>query len=119
MFWFGKDGAGSVQANLDRWGAQIDGKEAKPQSLKMPKGWTATMIEKVGTYVAEISPGSPQRHDKAGYRLLGCVLETPGGPLYARMVGPEKLVDGQRAAFQQWIQSFEELKPKTPAPEKK
>lgn len=116
VLWFGKNGAGTVEANLIRWSEQIDGKEGTRSTPKPGKGLKATMIEKSGTYVAEITPGSRQRHEKPGYRLIGCILETPDGPLYIRIVGPEATVAAERRTILAWIEGFETGKPPDPPP---
>mgnify|MGYP006990007294 CR=1 FL=1 len=115
LLWLGKEGAGTVEANLSHWGAQLEGKDPKPSKLAVGQGFQATLLDKSGTYVAEVSPGSPHRHSKPNYRLLACVLETPSGPLYMRLVGPEKVIEAERPAALAWLKSFEP-KVATPKP---
>jgi hypothetical protein len=76
------------------------------ETLSPAEGFKASLVEIGGRYVAAVRPGAPEKHDKPGWKLLGCVLETPGGPLYLKLVGPEATVTAAREDFRTWIKSF-------------
>ena len=40
------------------------------------------------------------------YRMLGGVVETPGGPWFAKLVGPEKAVAHWEKSFYEFMNSF-------------
>lgn len=107
VYWFGKSGAGDLMANLDRWKKQIKTEsEPKPTKIAIAKGITAHLIDARGTYVAPVRPGAPERNNQPKSRLLAAVVETPGGPLYVKCVGLEKVLDAHDKAFTTWLKSF-------------
>jgi hypothetical protein len=94
--YFGGQG-GTVQANFDRWltqMAQPDGRAskdvAKTSTLKA-NGLTLTIMDLPGTFVAEVAPGSSERHNKPGFHLKAAVIEGKG-PFFVRLVGPARTV---------------------------
>lgn len=107
VYWFGRNGAGDLMANLDRWKKQIKTEvEPKPKKIAISKGITAHLIDARGTYVAPVRPGSPERNNKPKSRLLAAVVETPGGPLYVKAVGAAAVLDAHDKAFMAWLKSF-------------
>ena len=98
VYYFGGTG-GSVQANLDRWIGQMtqpnggpSKDNAKTTTLASTAGLKITLVDVSGTYVAEVTPGSAERFNKAGFRQLAAVIETPSGPHFVKVVGPAKTV---------------------------
>ena len=105
VYFFGGQG-GTVQANLDRWlgqMAQPDGKAskdvAKTTELVSKSGLKTTLLEVTGTYIAELSPGSPEHFNKPGFRLRAAVIDTPDGPYFVKLTGPA-------ATVTKWDDSF-------------
>ena len=110
VYFFGGQG-GSVQANLDRWlgqMAQPDGRPSKAvattETLTV-NGMKITVLDVSGTYVAEMAPGSPTRHNKPGFRLKAAVVETGGGPYFVKLTGPAKTVERWNTAFAAFLKS--------------
>ena len=70
-------GAGSVDANIERWAGQFKGaNDAPPKPLsKVVKGQNTevTHVEISGRYVAPLMPGSRETVDKPNYKLF-CTL---------------------------------------------
>jgi hypothetical protein len=98
VYYFGGQG-GSVQANLDRWIGQMtqpDGRAskeiAKTSTLVSAGGLKVTVIDVPGTYVAEVTPGSTERHNKPGFHLRAAVIESTEGPYFVKITGPAKTV---------------------------
>jgi len=98
VYFFGGTG-GNVQANMDRWlgqMAQPGGKSskevAKTTMLTSTSGLKISVLDVSGTYVAEITPGSPEKFNKPGFRQCAAYIETPGGPYFAKLVGPAATV---------------------------
>ena len=111
VYYFGGQG-GSVDANIQRWVGQIqqaDGKlpsgAAKKQSRTV-NGLPVTLVDVSGTYLAEMSPGAANRNNKPHFRLRAGVVETPKGPYFIKLTGPEKTVTKWDRAFDQFVSSF-------------
>ena len=112
VYHFGSQGGGGVQANLDRWIGQMmqpDGRPskdvAKASSMKSNE-LTLSLIDLPGTYVAERTPGSAERHNKPGFRLRAAVIEGKGGPYYVKLVGPAATVARWDASVQAFLKSL-------------
>ncbi len=112
LYYFGQNQGGSTAANIERWASQIkqaDGstaKDAREERLEV-NGLKVTTVDLSGTYVAETAPGSGSFHNQPGYRLRAAVVETPNGPYFVKLVGPEKTVAQWNEAFAAYIKSFE------------
>ncbi|MAG54933.1 MAG: hypothetical protein CMJ83_01450 [Planctomycetes bacterium] len=120
VYWFGTKGAGSVEANLDRWQKQIQSdQKAKTEKHKIGPGLKATVLDKSGTYVAPLRPGVRERHEKKDQSFFGAIIETLDGPLYVKIVGPTKVVAGARKDVMGWIKSFKYEGSKKPPQEPK
>ena len=99
-------GAGSAQANVDRWQKQFkDPAGATPRS-RAPRSRAAntdvTRVEVAGTYTDSFSKAGPQ----AGYRLLGAIVESPGAGYFLKLTGPDKTVLAAEKDFDQLIASM-------------
>jgi hypothetical protein len=103
-------GAGSVDANIKRWQAQFETKAGKPPEVttekRKGKNVDVTFVEVAGTYVAAVSPGSDQKHNKPEYHLLGAIVETPTIAYFLKMVGPDRTVKAAKPAFDDLIKSM-------------
>src|SRR6185369_8971018 len=108
LYYFGGQG-GSTTANVERWISQMkqaEGNAAKQESLEV-NGLKVTTVDVAGTYVAETAPGSGTFHNNPGYRLRAAVVETPNGPYFVKLVGPEKTVARWNDSFLSYVKSFE------------
>ena len=111
VYFFGA-GAGTVDANIDRWIGQIqqpDGsstKDAARRSTQTVNGLTITMVDASGTYVAEMRPGATEHFNKPGFRLRAAVVDTPRGPYYVKMTGPARTIGAADAALTAFLASL-------------
>ena len=112
VFFFAGQG-GTVQANLDRWITQMeqpDGRAskdlAKTSALKTKSGLAVTLVDVPGTYVAEIKPGSGQRHNKPNFHLRAAVVESKDGPYFVKLTGPAKTLARWDESFMTFLQSL-------------
>lgn len=101
--YFGVDGAGSVDDNVDRWLGQFQqagGKSskdvAKIEKLKVA-GHEATLVLVSGRYVTTTMPGGGDPIDRADQALIAAIVGSPKGPYYWKLVGPKQTVDAQAA----------------------
>lgn len=111
VFHFGAGLGGSVEANLDRWVAQIaqpDGTDSHARTKidhREVRRMPVTILDVSGTYVASSMPGAPVHGDQSGFRMLAAVVESPAGPWFVKLVGPARTVEKWEAAFGEYVDS--------------
>jgi len=111
VYYFGGQG-GSVEANIERWVGQMQQADGKPSTavarkeIRTINGLKVTLVDVDGTYVAETAPGAGARHNKPHFRLRAGVVETPKGPYFIKLTGPEKTVTRWNRAYDQFVGSM-------------
>ena len=82
-FFFGAGQGGGVEANIQRWRGQIRGPDGRPASAEIAEqtigGSRMTTVDTSGTYSGAGGPMAATHRALARYRLLGAVIEGPGG----------------------------------------
>ena len=79
IFYFGRAGGGSTEANIDRWISQFEGasrETAKITKLETTGKLKATLVDLSGTFIAETRPGSGDRVNDPDTRMIAAILET-------------------------------------------
>lgn len=110
VYYFGGSG-GTVEANIERWLGQMQQPDGKPSSAVATRqsrtinGLKVTLVDVGGTYVAEVTPGSAQRHNSPNFRLRAAVIETANGPYFIKLTGPAKTVASAEKAYEQFLSS--------------
>ena len=110
IFNFGGEG-GTVELNLERWTNQMLQPNDRPSadvattSRFEMGGMQVTLLDVPGIFAAEVLPGSRMRYYKPGFRLKAAVVETPDGPLFFKLTGPEATVTRWEPAFTALIDS--------------
>lgn len=110
VYFFGMGGGGSIQANIDRWRGQFqrNGKEAESKVDKRSiHGLTVTTIESSGEYTGMGGPNVQTPTAVHNYRLLGAIVEGPGGNVFIKFTGPDKTVEANRKQFEALLSSFQ------------
>ena len=111
VYYFGGSG-GTVDANIERWLGQMQQPDGKPSSAVAKRGTRTinglkvTLVDVGGTYVAEMTPGSAQRHNSPNFRLRAAVVETPNGPYFIKLTGPAKTVAASETSFEAFLSSL-------------
>ena len=111
VYYFGGSG-GSVDANIQRWIAQIEQADGRPSSAVAKKesrqvnGLTVSLVDLSGTYTAETAPGSAAHHNKPHFRMRAGVVDTPRGPYFIKLTGPEQTIAKWDGAFNQFVGSL-------------
>lgn len=112
IYYFGPDGPGDAQTNIDRWIGQFVNAAGEPprdsavsETLSV-NGLTVHTVDVSGRYVAEAMPGSGQHLDKPNQRLIAAVIDAPAGPYYLKVLGPQALIDAQEADILTMIRSL-------------
>jgi hypothetical protein len=111
VYFFGAGQGGSVEANIDRWQGQFRGADGKPATAKIlrrttNRGIAVTTIDTSGDYSGLGGPLSSGQ-SVPGYRLLGAVVEAPGGNIFVKFTGPAKTIAANQAQFEQLLTSFQ------------
>jgi hypothetical protein len=112
VFFFGRGQGGSVQDNIDRWRGQIVGADGKPAAAKIDKrqarGLAITLVDSSGGYTGMGGPMAGNTRAVSGYRLLGAVVEGPGGNnIFVKFTGPAKTVAANQKQFEGLLASFQ------------
>jgi hypothetical protein len=101
VFYFGPGGGGGVDANIRRWIDQMEpapGSAPKPQIFETSTGFRITMIDVAGT-IKPSTMGAGPTTAQSGARLLGAVVEGPGGPWFFKATGPDATIMSGHDAF--------------------
>ncbi|ATB29320.1 hypothetical protein [Melittangium boletus] len=111
VFYFGPGQGGDVDANVKRWVGQFqkpDGTAVTDKETRTKKetlnGLSITTVDVKGTYTGGgpmMGPSSP----KPGSRLLGAIVEGPEGPLFFKLTGSERTVNGAEKGFRKLVES--------------
>ncbi len=103
-------GAGTVEANVQRWRSQFKDADGNPPRIesKVVKGKNVdvTRVETAGHYYPSQFPGRPKEPDRPNYRLLGAIVQTPETGYFVKMTGPDKTMQAVRGDFDQLIASM-------------
>lgn len=106
VYFFGAGQGGSVEANIDRWKGQMRGPAAQT-GKRTVRGIPVTTIDASGEYSGAGGPMAKEKSLKPDFRLLGAVVEGPGGNLFVKFTGPAKVVAANQKKFEQLLASFE------------
>ena len=108
---FGPGQGGGIDANVDRWKGQVLGADGAPAAAKIDKragkGVTITRVDASGTYTGMGGPMNPGAKPVAGYRLIGAIVEGPGGNVFFKLTGPAKTIAAQEKHFDQMLSSIQ------------
>lgn len=109
--YFGAGQGGSVDANIERWRGQVLGADGKPATAKIDKrtagGVAITRIDASGTYTGMGGPMMGGAKPVAGYRLVGAIVEGPGGNVFFKLTGPAKTIAAHEKNFEQLLSSIQ------------
>lgn len=109
--YFGPGQGGGVEANIERWRGQVLGADGKPAAAKIDKRSARTIpittIDASGMYTGMGGPMSGGSKPVAGYRLIGAIVEGPGGSVFFKLTGPAKTIAAQQKQFEQLLASIQ------------
>ena len=108
---FGAGQGGGVEANIERWRGQVLGTDGKPAVAKIDKrsgrGVPTTVVDASGTYTGMGGPMTAGAKPVPGYRLMGAIVEGPGGSVFFKLTGPAKTIAAQQKNFEQLLASIQ------------
>ena len=109
--YFGPGQGGGVDANIERWKGQMQGPDGKPAPATVEKrtvrGVPIVVIDSSGAYTGMGGPVVSSAKPVPGYRLLGAIVEGPGGTLFFKLTGPAKTIAGHAKNFNQLLASIQ------------
>lgn len=97
-FYFGPGQGGGLEANIDRWLAQIGATQPERRESFDAAGLKITWIEAKGT-LQPSNMGMGPTTAQPNSILLGGVVEGPGGPWFFKATGPAATLEAARADF--------------------
>jgi hypothetical protein len=111
VYFFGAGQGGSLDANIERWKSQFSDAGGKPAVAKVAKrtvrGLPITTIDVSGNYSGLAGPATSAPRAAAGYRLLGAIVEAPGGNVFIKLTGPAKTIAANQQKFEQLLASVQ------------
>jgi hypothetical protein len=113
VYYFGEGGAGTVDANLERWFGQFtqpDGRATRDVATiehAQFAGQDATVVSVAGHYHAAAMPGGAEVIDKDDQALLAAIVGSPAGPYFFKLVGARATVDANAAGFRAMLASLQ------------
>jgi hypothetical protein len=111
IYFFGAGEGGGVEANIERWHGQFRAPGGGMANANVQKwnvhGLKATTIDVSGDYSGMGSPMAAQKTIQHNYRLLGAIVEGPGGNVFIKFTGPTKTVAANRQKFDALLNSFQ------------
>jgi hypothetical protein len=98
---------GGVQANITRWIGQFETTDGAPnQKSETINGLQVTTVDVSGTFKGGGPMMGQSSGPKAGYRLLGAIVEGPEGDVFFKLTGPAKTVAAAHDDFKAMLKSL-------------
>jgi hypothetical protein len=98
---------GGVEANINRWIGQFEKTDGSPNQKKETiNGLPVTTVDVSGTFKGGGPMMGQSGGPKAGYRLLGAIVEGPEGDVFFKLTGPAKTIASAESEFQAMIKSI-------------
>jgi hypothetical protein len=104
VFFFGPGGGGGTEANLQRWAGQIAAETDPVRAGFEVDGYTVSTIAVEGT-LQPSRMGTGPTEAVPGSKLVGAVVEGPGGPWFFKMTGPAATVASAEHEFEAMLRS--------------
>jgi hypothetical protein len=108
VFFFGAGKGGDVDANIKRWIAQMDTDPGTiPEREKFDaNGFTVTVVDLTGTLLPS-QMGMGPKSALPDQRMIGAVVEGPGGPWFFKATGPKATVAAEREHFLEMLRTLQ------------
>jgi hypothetical protein len=110
IFYFGEGGGGGIEANITRWKGMFDASDGKKPDAKQEEmkvgDVKVTYLDLAGTYMFKPFPMAPKAEPRPNHRMIAVIFDSPKGPYFFRLVGPEKTVAHHKKAFDEWLKNF-------------
>jgi hypothetical protein len=107
VFHFGRGNGGGVEENITRWAQQFEASPKPKTSVAKVRGMAVHRVDISGTYLTPGGPMMQSQGAKPGYRLLGAIVEAPGGLVFFKCVGPAATISAAEKEIETLIASIE------------
>ena len=111
VYFFGKGQGGPIDANIERWNGQFTTSSGQTAKANIGKrtvhGLPVTTIDVSGAYSGMGGPLAAASGTVPNYRLLGAIIENPGGNIFLKFTGPSRTVAANQAEFEKLLVSFD------------
>lgn len=99
LFYFGPGQGGGVDDNIERWIGEFEDATPALRSAAEVGGMSVARVEVSGTYLAHTGSTMGSAGKKPEWKLVGAIVEGPGGRVFCRLTGPTKTVNRARQEF--------------------
>ncbi len=107
VFYFGPGGGGGVEANLERWADQVEpAPGTQPSREQLEVGDLRVYVVDVRGTLKPSGMGTGPSEPQPDARLLGAVVEGPGGPWFFKATGPDATLGPAREKFVDLLRSL-------------
>ena len=111
VYYFGPQGAGSTEDNVERWIGQFSNADGSPVTKASVEtisvaGQDATRVDVSGRYTNTMMGGGQGSAPRPDQRLVATIFPSAEGPYYFKFLGPKDTVGAQAGAFDGLIQSI-------------
>jgi hypothetical protein len=106
VYYFGKGKGGGVDENIARWAEQFEGSPKPARTEKTVGGLHVHRVVISGTYLAPAGPMMKSQGSRPNYRLLGAIVEAPGGLVFFKCTGPAATMAAAEKSFDALIASL-------------
>jgi hypothetical protein len=106
VYYFGKGQGGGVDENISRWAQQFQGSPKAATSERNVGGLHVYRVVIAGTYLAPSGPMMQSQGSRPNYKLLGAIVEGPGGLVFFKCTGPAATMAAAEKAFDALIASL-------------
>lgn len=97
FYYFGAGQGGDVEANVQRWFGQFEGKPETSREDIDAGGKNVTLVSATGTYMDGAMFGP--KTAKPDSMLLGSIIPGPDAPVFIKLTGPKEAVTKIAAEF--------------------
>lgn len=108
VFFFGTGQGGGVDANVQRWLGQFqkaDGEVVEGErETREIDGGKVTVVRAAGTYLSGMPMAA--KTPKPGWALVGIIVESPRGPVFVKLTGPEATLKEAEKGIARLIESI-------------
>lgn len=107
VFHFGPGQGGGTEANIERWIGQVEvAGEPERERFTVGDGYAVSWVDVAGTLKPSMM-GTGPAEAQPDSRLLGAVVEAPGGSWFFKATGPDATLAAARADFRALLESLE------------